>query len=87
MYLLGLEDKYIFIDNIPEKVHRPTCVGDCVIMNIQRPELGRGGKDIYELSTLHGSELEWMTLSDKITNQRFDTVSMLIPDELTNCEE
>ena len=50
-------------------------------------EDGRGGKDIYELSTLHGSELEWMTLSDKITNQRFDTVSMLIPDELTNCEE
>ena len=50
-------------------------------------EDGRGGKDIYELNTLNGSELEWMTLSDKITNQRFDTVSMLIPNELTNCEE
>ena len=35
----------------------------------------------------NGNELEWTTLSDKIQNQRFDTVSMLIPDELANCNE
>ena len=50
-------------------------------------EDGRGGKDIYQLNILNGGELEWTTLSDKIKNERFDTVSMLIPDELANCNE
>ena len=40
---------------------------------------------IYELSTYNGI-LEWKTKTQKIKYPRYNSVSMLVPDELVTCQ-